>query len=95
MQETPFPYLSRRKLLALNIGAGAFIAGSGGVWYLSSQCVAAPSVLVPPVPVPAAGTTLFIYTGHTGPVFSVAWSPNSKHIASASYDNTVGVWQAV
>src|SRR5260370_24195242 len=94
MHETPSPYLSRRKLLALGIGAGAVIAGSGGIWYLSSRRGAAPSALVPPAPVPPAGTTFFTYTGHTGPVFSVAWSPDGKRIASGSWDETAQVWDA-
>ena len=94
MHERPSPYLSRRKLLALGIGAGAVIAGSGGVWYLSSRRTAAPAAVVPPTPVPTAGTTLFTYTGHTGPVFSVAWSPDGKRIVSGSWDETAQVWDA-
>jgi WD40 repeat protein len=33
-------------------------------------------------------------TGHTGTVFSVAWSPDGKRIASGSGDHTVKVWDA-
>jgi WD40 repeat protein len=33
-------------------------------------------------------------TGHSNTVFSVAYSPNGKHIVSGSYDNTVKVWDA-
>jgi WD40 repeat protein len=33
-------------------------------------------------------------TGHSGPVYSVAYSPDGKHIVSGSYDNTVKVWDA-
>ena len=36
-----------------------------------------------------------IYRGHTSNVESVAWSPDSKYIASASFDSTVQVWQAL
>src|SRR6266496_1632915 len=36
-----------------------------------------------------------IYRGHTSNVESVAWSPDSKYIASASYDSTVQVWEAL
>ena len=33
-------------------------------------------------------------TGHSGSVFSVAYSPDGKHIVSGSCDNTVKVWDA-
>src|SRR5947209_16869951 len=94
MDERPSPSLSRRKLLALGIGAGVAIAGSGGLWYFSARHEAVPSPVVRPTPVLIAGTALFTYTGHTAPVFSVAWSPDGKHIASASYDDTAQVWDA-
>src|SRR5229473_877786 len=94
MHETPSRNLSRRKLLTLALGGGAVIAGSGGIWYLSSRHGAARSALVPSNAIPAAGTTLFTYTGHTGPVFSVAWSPNGKRIVSGSWDATAQVWDA-
>jgi eukaryotic-like serine/threonine-protein kinase len=37
---------------------------------------------------------LFTYTGHSDWVWSVAWSPVSKRIASASADTTAQVWDA-
>ena len=33
-------------------------------------------------------------TGHSHYVSSVAYSPDGKHIASGSYDETVKVWDA-
>ena len=32
--------------------------------------------------------------GHTGPVVSVAWSPDGSRLASFSADGTVKVWEA-
>jgi serine/threonine protein kinase len=43
---------------------------------------------------PALGNTLVTYTGHLSPVVTAAWSPDGKHIASGSPDQTVQVWDA-
>jgi WD40 repeat protein/tRNA A-37 threonylcarbamoyl transferase component Bud32 len=40
----------------------------------------------------AAGTTYAIYHGHQTVVTSVAWSPDSKRLASAGHDQTVQIW---
>src|SRR5579863_1262864 len=43
----------------------------------------------------SVGTTFSSYHYHSGRVLTVAWSPNSKLIASGGYDQTVQVWDAI
>ena len=38
------------------------------------------------------GKTLLTYKGHTNSVGRIAWSPDGKRIASASYDGSVQIW---
>jgi WD40 repeat protein len=39
------------------------------------------------------GRSILHYTGHSGDVFDLAWSPDGSLIASASTDGTVQVWR--
>jgi eukaryotic-like serine/threonine-protein kinase len=41
----------------------------------------------------STGKTIFVYTGHSAEVSSVAWSPDGQLIASGSVDNTVRIWR--
>ena len=38
------------------------------------------------------GNNSFVYYGHTADVFSVAWSPDGKLLASGGMDETVQIW---
>ncbi len=42
-----------------------------------------------------ASPTLYTYHGHAGEVDAVVWSPTSQRVASASFDRTVQVWDAL
>lgn len=101
--ESPRRGISRRTLLVGGL-AGVVVVGGTLAWaglsrFTGGSHPATPTkgtTPTPPAPTPIPpGTTLFTYTGHTGFVRGVAWSPDGTRIASASDDHTVQVWGAL
>ena len=81
--------LSRRTVaLGLTAIAVASAVGGGVAWFEHTQ---KPQVATSM----DNGTQLYTYTGHSAFVWSAAWSPRSKRVASASSDKTVQVWDAL
>jgi Tol biopolymer transport system component len=66
----------------------------GGAALVGFACLGGGLVLLTRGQKPAPGTILLTYTGHLGAVVAVAWSPDSKRVASGSSDQTVQVWDA-
>ncbi|GCE11298.1 serine/threonine-protein kinase [Tengunoibacter tsumagoiensis] len=93
---------TRRNLL-MGIGGGILLAGTGlggvALWQYEKRKNGEEinsshmSQLNTSQPI-QQGTLLYKYTGHTNYIYSVAWSPDKKRIASGSADHTVQIWDA-
>jgi serine/threonine protein kinase len=89
--------ISRRTVIIGLVGVaavGGVIARS--VFSQGFQAPQAPQALpATPPPTPYIDPyRLYTYRGYSGPVYAVAWSPDDKRIASASFDGTAQVWNA-
>ena len=90
-----------RRALVLGLGiTGLAVAGGGLIWLLSSRTSLPPAVSTgaihtsTPTPIPL-GTRLYAHQGPYQGVNTLAWSPDSKRIASGGDDSTVQVWDAL
>ena len=93
LSQLPRRGIPRRTLLWGLAGVTLASAAGGGI-VLLKYVQGGGQPLSPPSPVIKVDTTLFTYHGHTDWVWSVAWSPDGKRIASASGDETAQVWDA-
>ncbi len=75
-------------------GAVIGLASLVAVGLIGSGIALVTHLQIPPTPVQMQVKPLFTYTGHSDWVWSVAWSPVSERIASASADATAQVWDA-
>jgi hypothetical protein len=85
--------ISRRTILVWLVALGT-VAGGGTLFALASS-TRNHMTSMPTTPIPSPGTTLLTYKGHFYYIWSVAWSPNGKRIASGSWDRSVQVWDAL
>src|SRR6266849_4508431 len=95
--------ISRRTMLVgLGLAGLAAIAGGGLAWLAISQGqqthpvfgrTPTPAPSPSPTPIPL-GSLLSTYRGHSALVNAVAWSSDSRRIASGSNDKSVQVWNA-
>jgi len=95
-ETSPLPRRSISRRTLLQGLAGVALAGVlGGGIVLLRYARGANNPATSHSSVIRVGTTLFTYRGHSDWVWSAAWSPDGRRIASASGDETAQVWNAL
>jgi WD40 repeat protein len=65
-------------------------------WSANSKYLAATTTAINPVGTitgwDTTGNQLYSYSGHSQPIYGIAWSSNDKSIASVSKDGTLQIW---
>jgi eukaryotic-like serine/threonine-protein kinase len=74
--------------------AGVALLAAGGTAIFLAQHKNGMGMLNSTATASGQGTLLYTYRGHSDLLWTVAWSPNGKYIASAGTDRTVQVWNA-
>src|SRR5882757_6181065 len=80
---TPHTYISTRPFLPSQSGLSATFSTmfSKGIRMQTGKLLSWPA---PPLQ----------WTGHTGPVYCISYSPDGSHIATGSGDETIRIWDA-